>query len=168
MGTRHLSIIKKDNEIKLCQYWQWDWYPSWQGVNILAILHRIDIPTLMDNVDTLIPTSDTHVDTLTRASTHWEKKYPQFSRDTWTNIIQLIHDTPNLKIFDPKRAWVLDDMQPNFYIEYSYLVDLDNDRLELYVGTPLDKDGNERKPDYSCDLHNLPDTEAFLLATNHL
>ena len=120
----------------------------------------------MDNVDTLIPTSDTHVDTLTRASKDWEKEYPQFSRDTGTNIIQMVHDTKSLQISDPKNF--LSDLKPNVYIEYSYLLDLDNDRLELYVGTPLDKDGNERKPDYSCDLHNLPDKEAFLLATNQL
>jgi len=40
MGTRHLIVVKKDNEIKVAQYGQWDGYPSGQGVSILKFLRN--------------------------------------------------------------------------------------------------------------------------------
>ena len=33
MGTRHLTVIIKDNKIRLAQYGQWDGYYSGQGEN---------------------------------------------------------------------------------------------------------------------------------------
>lgn len=166
MGTRHLTVIKKDNEYKLISYGQWDWYPSWQGKNILELLRDMDMVQLMDNVDTMVPTNDVHVSTLCKASKNWEKDYPQFSRDTGTKIIKLIYDTPNLPILDPKQEGVLEDMKPNVWIEYSYIVDLDQSTLEVHTGTPLDKKGKPNTPVKSYDLHNLPTTEQFLLDIN--
>ena len=40
MGTRNLTVIIKDNEIKLCQYGQWDGYFSVTGVKFLKFVKK--------------------------------------------------------------------------------------------------------------------------------
>jgi hypothetical protein len=44
MGTRHLTIIKHEGQIKLANYGQWDGYPSGQGRNIIEYLRGEAVP----------------------------------------------------------------------------------------------------------------------------
>ena len=39
MGTRHLTIVKLGNKVKVAQYGQWDGYPSGQGKTIAKFLN---------------------------------------------------------------------------------------------------------------------------------
>ena len=43
MGTRHLTIVKHEEEIKVAQYGQWDGYPDGAGMIILNFLKTADL-----------------------------------------------------------------------------------------------------------------------------
>ena len=44
MGTRNLIMVRKKNgDLKVAQYCQWDGYPSGHGVDILTFLKGVNI-----------------------------------------------------------------------------------------------------------------------------
>ena len=48
MGTRHLTIVKQNGEVKVAQYGQWDGYPDGVGTDIVNFLHEIRSPEMME------------------------------------------------------------------------------------------------------------------------
>lgn len=43
MGTRHLTLVQHNNEMKVAQYGQWDGYPKGQGKTVLEFLHKANM-----------------------------------------------------------------------------------------------------------------------------
>ena len=44
MGTRNLTVVVKDEQVRVAQYGQWDGYPEVTGRGILKILREINKP----------------------------------------------------------------------------------------------------------------------------
>lgn len=148
MWTRHLTIIRKNWEIKLAQYWQWDWYPEGQWVQLLKILKEIDIPKLSIITDDLTKATQSKFDAINKrvdeeSNFNWKAEYPEYSRDTGTNIIKLIYDKWVREVDIDNKM-----LEPNIMIEWTFEINFDTNQY-ICCGIPF-------------PLDNLPDEDVFL------
>ena len=148
MWTRHLTIIRKNWEIKLAQYWQWDWYPSGQWLALLNILKLIDIKNLSDITDELKEVTQDDYDAINKKidedkSFDWHKDFLEYSRDTGTDIIKLIYDKWVRKVQIDREM-----LKDNIWIEWEFEIDFDTNK---YICCGVD-----------FPLDNLPDEREFL------
>ena len=100
MGTRHLTIVKQKGEIKVAQYGQWDGYPDGAGINAVNFLHEISSPELMERFNRRVKlchwATQEEIDSINEAMNMTEiedpmnQLYPEFSRDTSTNLLWMI------------------------------------------------------------------------------
>ena len=117
MGTRHLTVVIKDNEIKLSQYGQWDGYFTYSGTKFLEFVkenlqskskrkQKYRIETFGEKIDTLkkvdektyqefIAIKDKYGfgNTLNKSqfAIPFNIMFPQFSRDTGVRILDIIN-----------------------------------------------------------------------------
>ena len=117
MGTRHLTVVIKDNEIKLSQYGQWDGYFTYSGTKFLEFVkenlqskskkkQKYRIETFGEKIDTLkkvdektyqefIAIKDKYGfdNTLNKSqfAVPFDIMFPQFSRDTGIRILDIIN-----------------------------------------------------------------------------
>lgn len=106
MGTRNLTIIKVDNEIKVAKYCQWDGYPTGQGKSIAEFIQNgLDLKKLKANVRKIQNAEIDHIkkcwanigvksDMVTmKQSDKFKRRYPQFHRDIGGgDILKLIQN----------------------------------------------------------------------------
>lgn len=94
MGTRGLTIIKIDGEVKVAQYGQWDHYPSGQGIVILRILRKIvedgELDQFKEKVRSMNWLTKAQSEALDKTK-DWDEKHPYLSRDCGGKILQAIH-----------------------------------------------------------------------------
>jgi hypothetical protein len=151
MGTRNLTIVQSNNAIKVAQYCQWDGYPTGQGVRILTLLAGLVtanlIPAFKERVDALTTwtpeerneawasvgvTGD--MATMEQANA-LRAKHPELSRDTGAEVLWLILMGKTTKVDDN-----IDFAAQSLFCEWAYVVNLDDEKLEVYKGfnkTPL-------------------------------
>ena len=117
MGTRHLTVVIKDNEIKLSQQGQWDGYFTYSGTKFLEFVkenlqskskkkQKYRIETFGEKIDTLkkvdektyqefIAIKDKYGfdNTLNKSqfAIPFDIMFPQFSRDTGVRILDIIN-----------------------------------------------------------------------------
>ena len=141
MGTRNLTIVKLNNEIKLAQYCQWDGYPTGQGLTIAEFLqNKINLRVFKKNVKALKWAPKGFVDELYRKAgakdgmisfpnaDKVKKSHPQFHRDTGANILGLIQDG---KIKEVENE--IDFLKDGLFCEFAYELDLDKKVVNVYV-----------------------------------
>jgi len=165
MGTRHLTMVLIDGEIRVSQYGQWDGYPSGQGFVIVEFLKKIrnkkSLEQIKENVRSLEEISDEElskiwVDEGASSESPWvsceiadkvKASHPEFSRDTGAEILNLIFEGKVKKIRIDKEF-----AADSLFCEWAYLLDLDKGILEVYRGfntEPLDsreRFANMKKP----------------------
>ncbi len=92
MGTRHSqTVITKIGETKICQYGQWDGYPSGQGVEILAYLKGGDLDKYQEELNKISVINKKQID-LVDSDSEWAENYPYLSRNCGASIHQMIED----------------------------------------------------------------------------
>lgn len=152
MGTRNLTMVIKDGDIKIAQYGQWDGYPSGQGSTVLKFLQRRDkYPTVKKRFDAKLKRCKFTDDAKEKEIVDWvesiggkdgwlnseqadlyHKKYPLFTRDNGAEILNMVCDTKGRDII-----WLRDEtefMVDGLFNEWSYVIDLDKNVLEVYKG----------------------------------
>lgn len=179
MGTRNLTCVYQNGEYKVAQYGQWDGYPEGQGTTILEFLHKINMNEFRNAISECKWITETERDNINKdindgILTNWQKYYPELSRDTGGEILNLI-------VFKNKRKLQnsLDFANDSLFCEWVYVVDLDQNTFEVYKGFNKEKlpklerfysaENNEKeyKPVTlikSFDINNLPSTEEFIAA----
>lgn len=100
MGTRHLTIVKQEGEIKVAQYGQWDGYPDGAGTDIVNFLHAIRSPEMMEIFNRRVKlcrwATEEDINSINEAIDMVEiddainQLYPEFSRDTSTGVLWMI------------------------------------------------------------------------------
>ena len=173
MGTRHLICVVKDGAYKVAQYGQWDGYPSGQGVDILDILNSesFDLEVFRKKVDQVHWITDEEI-AVVEASKNWTKEYPYLNRDCGADILTHIFlADESLALANNIR------FAGESSCEWVYVIDLDNDTLEVYEGYNHNElNENDRffaytQNDERCfpvklkkayDLHKLPSNEQFI------
>lgn len=155
MGTRNLTMVVVDKKIKVAQYGQWDGYPSGQGstacnfiqthlldpIKLEAFKQAVRDCTEIDSQklrDTWTKCgADPSSDFVSMAiSDKHAKLYPQFSRNTGAEILEII--LRGVREIDVQTEFINDSL----FCEFAYLVNLDDQTLEVYKGfnkTPLTK-----------------------------
>lgn len=105
MGTRNLTIIKLNGEIKVAKYCQWDGYPTGQGKTLAKFIQNgLDVEKLKKNVLKMSAISEADLnrrwrkigvygDTCTfEQSDKFREAYPELSRDIGAEIVELIQN----------------------------------------------------------------------------
>jgi len=100
MGTRHLTIVKQEGEIKVAQYGQWDGYPDGAGTDIVNFLHEIRSPEMMERFRRRVAlcrwASQEEIDSINEAMDMTDiedplnQLYPEFGRDTSASLLWMI------------------------------------------------------------------------------
>lgn len=178
MGTRNLTMVQKDNQIKVAQYGQWDGYPSGQGVTILEFCRDKDNIEKLNNklnevkfldqneADKInLKLKNNDQETMLLFNTFW-------SRDIGGEILaNIINKQGNIGLIN-KFSFGYDSL----FCEWAYCVNLDTQKLEVYVGFNEEKlNENDRfyreevengyygvKLIKEYDLNNLPSKQDFI------
>lgn len=51
MGTRHLTVVVKNDKYKVAQYGQWDGYPSGAGANVIEFIQSTNMDSFSNKID---------------------------------------------------------------------------------------------------------------------
>jgi len=189
MGTRHLIAVVEGGDYKVAQYGQWDGYPDGQGYTILDFfrtpgnetrlrkgLENCDwaeantIKTLYASVG--IQLNDTGMITYEQSKI-FAKAYPTLHRDTGAEILEIIASSTDVIPLKDSRSFGGESL----FCEWVYVIDLDNNTLEVYKGFRKDPSGpadrfhefEDSNEEYKAcrieqvfHLNNLPTNEEFL------
>lgn len=158
MGTRGITKVIHEGDIKVAQYGQWDHYPSGVGVQVLSFLRgEGNIELLKNGIKNIKTISDETLDkyvnefsdnengmmTMDQAN-EFKDKYPSLSRDTGGEILTVVANSSS------EVPLVLDPEFENdtLFCEGVYTVDLDQrmfisryaDRLLVFMFDDLPTD----------------------------
>ena len=132
MGTRNLIAVFMDGEYKVAQYCQWDGYPSGQGKDILEFLKTQNLEEFKEKLRLCKFLSDKDVVDFNEKFENKSYKlsdFPEFSRDTGSDILKLILDSQGLKLQNS-----ISFSGDSLFCEYGYVVDFDKETFEFYKG----------------------------------
>ena len=162
MGTRNLTMVQLDNEIKIAQYGQWDGYPTGVGQDCVKFI-KDKLSLLEDQIkfkselNKLRKATEEEIKIL-EDSEDFKLIAPWLSRNVGSEILDLI--------FDGKVHYLCGNSNSfNFgfdslFCEWAWFLNLDNKTLEVYKGFNKEKlSENDRffkeDPDeeyYGCNL----------------
>jgi len=186
MGTRNLTCVVLDGEYRIAQYCQWDGYPEGQGTTVLDFLkNKMDRDRFVSGLkQTNWITDEEHTklwnevgadgpDFATMYVVHkFKSLHPQLDRDMGADVLEFVQESDSPVMLQNS----VDFAKDGLFCEWAYVVDLDNNKLEVYsgLGQETPPEGNRFGTDigengYSTvtmvkayDLDNLPDEETFI------
>jgi hypothetical protein len=191
MGTRSLTVVVHNNEVKVAQYGQWDGYPKGQGKTLLSFLKDA---SKVETLKQLLPKVRFQTQKDIKEQTEFLKsigcengwmnieqgklfrnKYPLHHRDVGGEILDLI------LLLKDSNEFILTDAYyfaaDSLWCEWAYVVDFDKNTFEVYAGLnseeiskedrffSLYKKGEKYKPVklfMSFSLDELPDEKEFI------
>ena len=165
MGTRHLTCVVIDDQIKVAQYGQWDGYPTGQGEIIREFLSRegMDMPRFEKNVRACSWLTESDREEISKFSNNdgWmssdqaakfnASKWGYLSRNTGAGILDCILQEP--RKLDDSSEFAADSL----FCEWAYVIDLDKLELEIYMG--FNTDGPVSRTERFAYLNDLPPPE---------
>jgi hypothetical protein len=152
MGTRNLTCVIKGGEFRVAQYGQWDGYPEAAGRDILAFLNtpgyieklrsRVDECQLFTEAQWSQRMEDEGIGTSIVVGSEQERNYKEkfwmVDRDLGRKVLNAIVTTTGpLPLMDSRTF-----AQDSLFCEWAYVVDLDRNVLEVYVGFNHDSNAN--------------------------
>lgn len=150
MGTRNLTMVISGGEVKVAQYGQWDGHLTSNGQVVADFVREyLQKPILLEHFKAKVNSAtfveyDPHIkDKWTecgaeldsdmvsfKISEKFREKYPELSRDTGADILHVIFG----KDFGLHLKDSSDFASDSLMCEYAYVVDLDNEIMEVYQG----------------------------------
>ena len=188
MGTRNLTVVVKNEQVRVAQYGQWDGYPEVSGVGCLRIL-RENVDNLINGLSNCIEVDeDLHAKMLAHAeekagndrtpedlaaagfmsmsvSDVFEELYPEQHRNTGFRILKMIADSKTPLYLSLNFEFASETL----WCEWAYVVDLDNGKFETYsnrgeggqgIFARLGEDTVSMVASY--DLDELPSDEEYM------
>jgi len=157
MGTRNLTLVQLDGKIRVAQYGQWDGYPEGQGKTVHEFLSTADMKRfrkqvaktyyikdgspISKKIDRAFEAFNNEYNKLkdfdskkAAAKLTVEQKflYTLFTRDTCAKILKVIYTATKEK--EIPLADNINFSGDSLFCEWAYLINLDNDTLEVYRG----------------------------------
>lgn len=172
MGTRNLTVVIKEGNVRVAQYCQWDGYPDGQGVAILEFLRdKYDPVEFERNLAKTRVLDNLEVGKLYEEfgakdgmigfeeSKTFEQAYPTLHRNMGGDVLEYIQNNAGTPLgFD------FDFGYDSLFCEWAYVVDLDRSMLEVYGGfqsEPLAITERWYKADMSEHNEHRPDGEWY-------
>ncbi|MFN6965166.1 MAG: hypothetical protein ACK4S4_15580 [Pyrinomonadaceae bacterium] len=153
MGTRGLTCVVVDGEFKVAQYGQWDHYPEGQGKTIAEFMQKIYDDGRLDEFRAAV--RECRRITPKEHKARWErvvgkpipesglvlmddadkfrKVYPELDRDAGGEILDLVMNGARDLQLEVEFA------ADSLFCEWAYVVDLDNEMIEVYAGFNKDR-----------------------------
>lgn len=167
MGTRNLTAVFIDGQYKIAQYGQWDGYPEGNGVSVLDFVRKIQnnkqkMELFKKKVRDVKWITQKDIDDINEKIKdgkikNWKAEYPELSRDTGADILDLVFDRPNgIKLRND-----LDFAFDHIFCEFIWAIDLDDGVFGLYVG---DDESHKLRPVKTWIIGFAPPKEEFLSA----
>jgi hypothetical protein len=133
MGTRNLTMVLSKRKIKVAQYGQWDGYPTGQGKTIAKFLQRANIEKFKEKVDNVTFIDDKDLEKVyeecSKGNSEINLLPPELNRDTAAKILTLIYKGKVKQLRND-----LDFAADSLFCEWAYLINLDNQTVEVYLG----------------------------------
>lgn len=117
MSTRGLVVVVNDNEVKLAQYNGYDSYYSALGTDLIMFIRSFNKEQFCKNLDIV----------------HMNGSYDNNTYDA-INILNDIHNANDKRFAVINTNDSLSFAADSLFCEYAYVIDLDNDILEVYTG----------------------------------
>lgn len=164
MGTRNLTLVQYNNEIKVAQYGQWDGYPSGNGVQILKFCNsNQNLNNLRNRLKNIRFLTDEEEDDIYKTLSKLEDKrrkakttynyykptkkenyaedYFEFylTRDIGWRILNIINENVPYETIENDEDKIKLSNHFSFgydslFCEWAYLINLDTCKLECYCG----------------------------------
>ncbi|PPQ62813.1 hypothetical protein CVT24_000507 [Panaeolus cyanescens] len=161
MGTRHLICIWWKGEWYLAQYGQYDGYPEGQGLDIYKFL------IVPGNIEKLKVGLEEHVYKVTSEEA-WRmdtEMHLSLSARTAAKVLSIIANEATSKVNDDESKskktipvyLCLDFANDGLFCEWAYVIDLDNEVLEIFGGAEH-KTENHRFKDVGEPSDSVPGT----------
>lgn len=152
MSTRNLTVVIKNGKIKVAQYGQWDGYLRGACRYIKEFVQNdIKINLLKNKIDKCNFVTEDELYYLSK-----DDDSPQFGRDMGCDILDYIIKTNNTEM---PLVSHYNFAQDSLFCEYAYVIDLDNDILEIYLG--FNKNKNAEFGLFSDLERNLKENETY-------
>lgn len=166
MGTRHLTAVLYNGECKVAQYGQWDGYPEGAGVSVLEFVRKLRKKESLDVFKSKVsachwitPEEMSAINDKIKSGEikDWRIEYPQFSRDTGADILDMVYDSENGLVLQNNFEFAFDHL----FCEFVWCIDLDSNVFGLCVG---DDKTHTLKPVKTWVVGFAPPTDEFLKA----
>lgn len=147
MGTRNLTAVLLDGDYRVAQYGQWDGYLSGQGAIIADFLRSIaavgELERFKEQVRKCRFMSQAELDAaykaysddgwmnMEQADAFKKSEFGHLSRDIGGGILRIIHESERDSI-DLSNG--LNFAADSLFCEYAYVVNLDENVLEIFEG----------------------------------
>jgi hypothetical protein len=147
MGTRNLTVLVSEGEIKIAQYGQWDGYPDYMGINILKFLREFDVEIMKKQVKNVIFVDENkqkEIDLYLKeiGSTNgylnneqsdlYNEKYKFLNRSIGSDILEMVYDEEYNKPMLLNNSITFSG--DSLFCEWAYVIDLDKNLFEVYEG----------------------------------
>jgi hypothetical protein len=147
MGTRNLTVLVSEGEIKIAQYGQWDGYPDYMGINILKFLREFDVEIMKKQVKNVIFVDENkqkEIDLYLKeiGSTNgylnneqsdlFNEKYKFLNRSMGSDILEMVYDEEYNKPMLLNNSITFSG--DSLFCEWAYVIDLDKNLFEVYEG----------------------------------
>jgi len=169
MGTRHITAVYLDNEFQVAQYGQWDGYPQYTGVKILEFLKNLP-SDFRERVRASHFLTDEEIGEAwvkagadpdsqwvsMEVSDRFKEMYPSLHRDTGWEVLTML---------PAPLADSIDFTKDGLFCEWTYVIDLDANRFEVYEGSTEPVEGSRFSNQIlqaSWPLDDLPSEDDFL------
>jgi hypothetical protein len=129
MGTRNVTMVISNKEIKVAQYGQFDGYPSGLGIEVINKIKTMKVGQLKEKLEGCRFITDAEHDALDDKT--WLQDMPQLDRSLQVDIIDMIMD--GTTVLEDSRKFPADSL----FCEWGYVIDLDKEVLEVYKGFNL-------------------------------
>ena len=158
MGTRNLTCVVKNGEFRIAQYCQWDGYPSGVGTKVQDfIIRRLQTPEgLKAFNEQVLKTKQISTEAIRakwksvgaddsgwvnmEVSKKFQNNWPHLDRDFGPKVLDMV-----FKDGDVELSMEQEFAGASLFCEWCYVIDLDNNTLEVYRGFNKEKlDKSER------------------------
>lgn len=130
MGTRNLTVVILNKEVKVAQYGQWDGNPRGQGETIASFLREKDLGIFKEKVGKLSFFTEQELQAFDGVAMEaLQDEYPQLSRDEGANILNIIDEKNIKKVINRS-----DFKENGLFCEYCYEIDLDKEEVIISGG----------------------------------
>ena len=147
MGTRNLTCVQKDNELVVAKYCQWDGYPEGVGATVVGFINKVfDKDLFLKKLKNVSEADQAYLDSVNKKlgiktddgwitvedSDKLKNNYPHLQRDMGGKIlafIQMNDEDLDIRLMNDKEFGL-----GSLFCEYAYVLNLDEDTLDFYVG----------------------------------